>query len=65
MSDIALFCAELTSEFNGLSNEWLGVLKALCCSGPHAHLHKEFGFTELLQKLDVSRCRRRLKVSCC
>ena len=64
MSDIAVLCAELTSELNVLSKEWLGVLKALCCSGPLVHMQKEFetlGFSELLQQLDVRHRRRYVK----
>ncbi|XP_071839285.1 mediator of RNA polymerase II transcription subunit 12-like protein isoform X3 [Apostichopus japonicus] len=50
--DLSILCAELTASCNGLISEWLGVLRALCCSSNHG-----CGFTDLLcevDKVDVS-----------
>ena len=41
-------CSEFTAYCSHLSSDWLGVLKALCCSSV------ECGYTELLAILDVS-----------
>ena len=41
-------CSEFTAYCSHLSSDWLGVLKALCCSSVR------FGYTELLSVLDVS-----------
>uniref|UniRef100_A0A452IWQ1 Uncharacterized protein n=1 Tax=Gopherus agassizii TaxID=38772 RepID=A0A452IWQ1_9SAUR len=49
INDIANFCAELTACCTVLSSEWLGVLKALCCSSNHV-----WGFNDLLCSVDVS-----------
>uniref|UniRef100_H3A096 Mediator complex subunit 12L n=1 Tax=Latimeria chalumnae TaxID=7897 RepID=H3A096_LATCH len=49
INDIANFCAELTACCTILSSEWLGVLKALCCSSNHV-----WGFNDLLCSVDVS-----------
>uniref|UniRef100_A0A8C8SFF5 Mediator complex subunit 12L n=1 Tax=Pelusios castaneus TaxID=367368 RepID=A0A8C8SFF5_9SAUR len=46
---IANLCAELTACCTVLSSEWLGVLKALCCSSNHV-----WGFNDLLCSVDVS-----------
>ena len=35
LHDLAVLCAELTACCNSLASEWLGVLKALCCSSNH------------------------------
>ncbi|GCC30344.1 hypothetical protein chiPu_0008794 [Chiloscyllium punctatum] len=49
INDIANLCAELTACCTVLSSEWLGVLKALCCSSNHV-----WGFNDLLCSVDVS-----------
>uniref|UniRef100_A0A2R5LGN9 Putative thyroid hormone receptor-associated protein complex subunit n=1 Tax=Ornithodoros turicata TaxID=34597 RepID=A0A2R5LGN9_9ACAR len=49
LNDISLLCAELTANCSSLSAEWLGVLKALCCSSNHA-----CGFIDVLTQVDVS-----------
>uniref|UniRef100_A0A803T5N5 Mediator complex subunit Med12 domain-containing protein n=1 Tax=Anolis carolinensis TaxID=28377 RepID=A0A803T5N5_ANOCA len=49
INDIANLCAELTACCTVLSAEWLGVLKALCCSSNHV-----WGFNDLLCSVDVS-----------
>uniref|UniRef100_A0A663E5C6 Mediator complex subunit 12L n=1 Tax=Aquila chrysaetos chrysaetos TaxID=223781 RepID=A0A663E5C6_AQUCH len=43
INDIANLCAELTACCTVLSSEWLGVVKALCCSSNHV-----WGFNDLL-----------------
>ena len=47
--DLSIMCAELTASCSTLSSEWLGVLKALCCSNNH-----KCGFNDLLCNVDVS-----------
>ncbi|XP_075717612.1 mediator of RNA polymerase II transcription subunit 12-like protein [Rhinoderma darwinii] len=49
INDISNLCAELTACCTILSSEWLGVLKALCCSSNHM-----WGFNDLLCSVDVS-----------
>ncbi|KAM4772759.1 mediator of RNA polymerase II transcription subunit 12-like protein [Rhinophrynus dorsalis] len=49
INDISDLCAELTAGCTVLSSEWLGVLKALCCSSNHV-----WGFNDLLCSVDVS-----------
>ncbi|RXM29446.1 Mediator of RNA polymerase II transcription subunit 12-like protein [Acipenser ruthenus] len=49
INDMANLCAELTACCTVLSSEWLGVLKALCCSSNHV-----WGFNDLLCSVDVS-----------
>lgn len=49
MNDIAILCAELTGYCKSLSAEWLGVLKALCCSSNNGTC----GFNDLLCNVDV------------
>uniref|UniRef100_A0A669Q4M3 Mediator complex subunit 12L n=1 Tax=Phasianus colchicus TaxID=9054 RepID=A0A669Q4M3_PHACC len=49
INDIANLCAELTACCTVLSSEWLGVVKALCCSSNHV-----WGFNDLLCSVDVS-----------
>ncbi|XP_041119222.1 mediator of RNA polymerase II transcription subunit 12-like protein isoform X5 [Polyodon spathula] len=49
INDVANLCAELTACCTVLSSEWLGVLKALCCSSNHV-----WGFNDLLCSVDVS-----------
>ncbi|KAM4040633.1 mediator of RNA polymerase II transcription subunit 12-like protein isoform 3-T5 [Anomaloglossus baeobatrachus] len=49
INDISNLCAELTACCTILSSEWLGVLKALCCSSNHV-----WGFNDLLCSVDVS-----------
>ncbi|XP_063772126.1 mediator of RNA polymerase II transcription subunit 12-like protein isoform X2 [Pseudophryne corroboree] len=49
INDISNLCAELTACCTVLSSEWLGVLKALCCSSNHV-----WGFNDLLCSVDVS-----------
>uniref|UniRef100_A0A8C5PYK2 Mediator complex subunit 12 n=1 Tax=Leptobrachium leishanense TaxID=445787 RepID=A0A8C5PYK2_9ANUR len=50
VNDIAILCAELTGSCKDLSSEWLGVLKALCCSSNNGTC----GFNDLLCNVDVS-----------
>ncbi|XP_078403088.1 mediator of RNA polymerase II transcription subunit 12 isoform X3 [Cetorhinus maximus] len=50
VNDIAILCAELTAYCKALSAEWLGVLKALCCSSNNGTC----GFNDLLCNVDVS-----------
>uniref|UniRef100_A0A8C6XN37 Mediator complex subunit 12 n=1 Tax=Naja naja TaxID=35670 RepID=A0A8C6XN37_NAJNA len=49
VNDIAILCAELTGYCKLLSAEWLGVLKALCCSSNNGTC----GFNDLLCNVDV------------
>ncbi|KAM4821379.1 mediator of RNA polymerase II transcription subunit 12-like protein [Thomomys bottae] len=49
INDIANFSSELTACCTALSSEWLGVLKALCCSSNHV-----WGFNDVLCTVDVS-----------
>ncbi|NXL98144.1 MD12L protein, partial [Tyrannus savana] len=49
INDVGSLCAELTACCTVLSSEWLGVLKALCCSSNHV-----WGFNDLLCSVDVS-----------
>lgn len=46
LNDIAITCAELTACCNPLSVEWLGVLKALCCSSSAFYI-------DVLNQVDV------------
>jgi len=48
LHDIAVLCAEVTAHFGRLSSEWLGVLKALCCSSSNT-----YGFVDLLLEVEV------------
>jgi len=48
--DIGVLCAEVTAHHGRLSSEWLGVLRALCCSSINSS-----GFVDLLLEVDVSR----------
>ncbi|CAG5131136.1 unnamed protein product, partial [Candidula unifasciata] len=48
MTDLVVLCAELTAHCNALSQEWLGVLKALCCSS-----QQDLGFIDVLTTIDV------------
>ncbi|CAN8021551.1 unnamed protein product, partial [Ixodes persulcatus] len=48
LNEISTLCAELTASCGSLSAEWLGVLKALCCSSNHA-----CGFIDVLTQVDV------------
>ncbi|KAG9351320.1 hypothetical protein JZ751_022567 [Albula glossodonta] len=50
VNDIGILCAELTAYCCPLSAEWLGVLKALCCSSNNGNC----GFNDLLCNVDVS-----------
>lgn len=50
VNDIAILCAELTGYCKSLSAEWLGVLKALCCSSNNGTC----GFNDLLCNVDAS-----------
>lgn len=45
-----MLCAEVASHVGALNSEWLGVLKALCCTSMHG-----LGFNDLQETLDVSR----------
>lgn len=47
--DIGVLCAEVTAHHGRLSSEWLGVLRALCCSSINSS-----GFVDLLLEVDVS-----------
>ncbi|XP_060562886.1 mediator of RNA polymerase II transcription subunit 12-like protein [Ruditapes philippinarum] len=49
LNEISVLCAELTAKCNSLSAEWLGVLKALCCSSNH-----NCGYIDVLTQIDVS-----------
>ncbi|XP_071503303.1 mediator of RNA polymerase II transcription subunit 12-like protein [Diadema antillarum] len=49
LNNLSIMCAELTASCTTLSSEWLGVLKALCCSSNHS-----CGFNDLLCDVDVS-----------
>nr|XP_020039413.1 mediator of RNA polymerase II transcription subunit 12-like protein [Castor canadensis] len=49
INDIANLSSELTACCTVLSSEWLGVLKALCCSSNHV-----WGFNDVLCTVDVS-----------
>ncbi|NXG58703.1 MD12L protein, partial [Hemiprocne comata] len=49
INDLANLCAELTACCTVLSSEWVGVVKALCCSSNHV-----WGFNDLLCSVDVS-----------
>ncbi|XP_063967745.1 mediator of RNA polymerase II transcription subunit 12-like protein isoform X1 [Lytechinus pictus] len=49
LNNLSIMCAELTASCTTLSSEWLGVLKALCCSSIHS-----CGFNDLLCNVDVS-----------
>lgn len=53
VNDIGILCAELTAYCRSLSAEWLGILKALCCSSNNGNC----GFNDLLCNVDVSSCR--------
>ena len=55
LNEISILCAELTACCNALSSEWLGVLKALCCSSNHSS-----GFIDVLTQVDVSKRQMRL-----
>ncbi|GFR92708.1 mediator of RNA polymerase II transcription subunit 12-like protein, partial [Elysia marginata] len=48
INKLAVLCAELTAHCNALSQEWLGVLKALCCSS-----QQDLGFFDVLTTIDV------------
>ncbi|RWS26166.1 thyroid hormone receptor-associated protein-like protein, partial [Leptotrombidium deliense] len=49
LNEISILCAELTSRCSLLTNEWLGVLKALCCSS-----NQSCGFIDVLTQIDLS-----------
>ena len=49
LNEISVLCAELTARCNSLSAEWLGVLRALCCSSSH-----NCGYIDVLTQIDVS-----------
>ncbi|KAK3742866.1 hypothetical protein QZH41_007773 [Actinostola sp. cb2023] len=49
LHDIGILCAEVTAHCGRLSSEWLGVLKALCCSSTNS-----YGFVDLLLEVEVS-----------
>uniref|UniRef100_A0A3P8YKQ4 Mediator complex subunit Med12 domain-containing protein n=1 Tax=Esox lucius TaxID=8010 RepID=A0A3P8YKQ4_ESOLU len=50
VNEVGILCAELTAYCRSLSAEWLGVLKALCCSSNNGNC----GFNDLLCNVDVS-----------
>lgn len=49
LNDLSILCAELSSRCPALGSEWLGVLKALCCS-----YIQNGGFAEVLAQVRVS-----------
>ncbi len=49
LCDLAILCAEVTARCNVLSADWLGVLKALCCSS-----NQKCGYYDLLTYVNVS-----------
>lgn len=49
LCDLAILCAEVTARCNVLSADWLGVLKALCCSS-----NQKCGYYDLLTCVNVS-----------
>ena len=49
LNEVSILCAELTASCTTLGSEWLGVLKALCCSSNH-----NCGFIDVLTQVDVS-----------
>ncbi|XP_015794701.1 mediator of RNA polymerase II transcription subunit 12-like protein isoform X2 [Tetranychus urticae] len=49
LNDLSILCAELSSRCPALGSEWLGVLKALCCS-----YKQNSGFSEVLAQVNVS-----------
>ncbi|XP_022706547.1 mediator of RNA polymerase II transcription subunit 12-like protein isoform X2 [Varroa jacobsoni] len=49
LNDVALLCAEMTAGCQQLPGEWLGILKALCCSSNHG-----CGFVDVLQVVDIN-----------
>ena len=49
LCDLATLCAEYTARCNALSADWLGVLKALCCSS-----NQKCGYYDLLTFVNVS-----------
>lgn len=51
LNEMSVLCAELTARCNSLSAEWLGVLRALCCSSSH-----NCGYIDVLTQIDVSLC---------
>ena len=46
--DLSILCAEVASHIGNLNSEWLGVLKALCCTSMHG-----LGFDDLQETIDV------------
>ncbi|CAH1781069.1 unnamed protein product [Owenia fusiformis] len=50
LNETSILCAELTACCNKLSAEWLGLLKALCCSANHSNC----GFIDALAQVDVT-----------
>ncbi len=48
LCDLAILCAEVTARCNVLSADWLGVLKALCCSS-----NQKCGYYDLLTYVNV------------
>ncbi|KAF5914603.1 hypothetical protein HPG69_007989 [Diceros bicornis minor] len=57
INDIANFSSELTACCTVLSSEWLGVLKALCCSSNHV-----WGFNDVLCTVDLHVLRIELSI---
>ncbi|GFR15875.1 mediator of RNA polymerase II transcription subunit 12-like protein, partial [Trichonephila clavata] len=49
LNELSILSAEITSKCYHLSNEWLGALKALCCSSNH-----NCGFLDLLTQVNVN-----------
>lgn len=47
--DLSILCAEVAAHISALNSEWLGVLKALCCTSMHG-----LGFDDLSGTIDVS-----------
>ncbi|XP_028966939.1 mediator of RNA polymerase II transcription subunit 12-like protein [Galendromus occidentalis] len=49
LNDVSILCAEMTAGCSQLPAEWLGVLKALCCSA-----NNTCGYPEMLSKINLS-----------
>lgn len=49
LNELAILCAELSARCPNLSGDWIGLLKALCCSSNHA-----CGFMDALSSINVN-----------
>jgi len=54
VNEVALMCCEYTAYCSALSAEWLGILKALCCTSINC------GYSDLLQEVHVSEAQTRI-----